>query len=675
MERLQPIPRLTELEILKIQLKLSLDMSQAQDLDEILKLCMFAGIEISGADCGGVYLINASNKDMYLHCHVGLGEAFISAARYYSKDSPNMRIVMNNQSIYQNHGEIHDRVQQVLLDEGLKAVGVIPISHKGVPVACLNVASHELNEFSDFSKHTLAATAAQMGLYVQKYLVESQLKDSMSDLFSLFETIKDFLFILDSHGKMLEINKVVYERLGYEKHELLGQSVLIVHPPEHHPQVIQIVGAMISGEIDQCVIPLVCKNDNLIPVQTFVTKGTWGGKEAFIGVSRDISAQVRSDFERAQLLDQLHQAQKMEAIGKLAGGVAHDMNNVLTSINGISSVMQLDLDSNHPMNEDINHILSACERGRSLTKNLLGFARKGKFDPKYVALNEVVTEALALLKHTLPKGVSLRPDLSPDLRLIHADATQIVHALLNLALNASDAMSGRGTLEIITRGEHRARDQGQRAQEFICLEVRDDGCGMSPETQAHIFEPFFTTKRKGEGTGLGLSMVYGTMESHGGWVEVDSEVARGTRMRLYFPSTHPHRRAPTPAPREVPMKTTILFVDDEDLVRAAGRRMLERIGYRVRLASDGFEASALYEAHREEIALVLSDLNMPNLDGAATFRRLKAIDPDVKVFILSGYFHEETVNALLADGVLGFIQKPYDLETIKEKICHLVPLH
>jgi len=382
------------------------------------------------------------------------------------------------------------------------------------------------------------------------------------------------------------------------------------------------------------------------------------------------------DREKAhQLHEALMQSQRLEAIGTLAGGVAHDLNNILAVIMGLSSTVQVRLDRNSFLLPDIEAIASACRKGRDLTSNLLGLAHRGDPARKQISLNRSVEKVRSLLQRTLPKGIRISVDLDPDLERIEAESGQINHLLVNLALNAAHAMGPGG--ELLFRTRNVVLDRAATAQNhlmpgsYVRLDVIDDGAGMETEVQRRAFEAFFTTKPAGEGTGLGLTMVQSTVRAHGGQIQLESVPGRGTRVIIDLPAQGVGRDRDTTPPRGIvhPARGsgTVLLVDDEAMMRASTMRMLETLGYHTLLADNGLVALDVYREHRGEICMVILDLVMPTLDGCETFHRLKELDADVRVLLTSGYARAKSMDAMISSSV-GFLQKPYDIEQLARKL-------
>ncbi len=385
---------------------------------------------------------------------------------------------------------------------------------------------------------------------------------------------------------------------------------------------------------------------------------------------------VRDMTERKRIESQVRQSQRMEAVGKLAGGVAHDFNNVLTTIRGFSELILDSLKEGDPLREDVDEIRKATERAGALTRQLLAFSRRQVLEPRPLELNTVVSDLKRMLKRLIGEDIELVTDLSDALGTIKADRSQIEQVIMNLVVNARDAMPEGGLMTVRTENlvlssQQTGEDLELPAGEYVVFAVSDNGMGMSPETMLRIFEPFFTTKPKDRGTGLGLSTVYGIVKQSGGDIQVDSEVGVGTTFRVYLPRAKGQAGTMDPIRIErgaVRGWETILLVEDENAVRVLVRRMLERAGYTVLTARHGGEAMVLCEKEEGPIHLILTDVVMPKIGGRELVERLVRQRPETRILFMSGYNDEEVLRLGELLTHVAFLQKPFSYEQLTQKV-------
>ncbi|MBP6629454.1 MAG: response regulator [Kofleriaceae bacterium] len=391
----------------------------------------------------------------------------------------------------------------------------------------------------------------------------------------------------------------------------------------------------------------------------------------------ELDERLRAEADREQLRDQFVHAQRMEAVGTLAAGLAHDMNNILGGILGISELI-LENARDPALRSDLGDICREAARGAALTHSLLAFSRRGQYRREVVALDQITDQIVPLLRRTLPKSVELAR-IGGCAVSIDGDPAQLGQVVINLCLNGADAMTSGGRLLIGTSaifvGPDHAERLGVRSGAYGVIEVTDTGGGMDEATRARIFEPFFTTKPVGKGTGLGLAMVFGAVQSHGGAIEVESALGAGTTFRIFLPQARATGSVVAPAAEldsaPIRQRGLVLLVDDEPLIRQATTRLLERFGLTVLTATDGAEAVRLFEARAADIALVILDMAMPVMSGAECFVRLRALRP-VPILLASGYAVEAEARALLAAGAAGFLDKPYSASQLGQQVTRIL---
>jgi len=405
-----------------------------------------------------------------------------------------------------------------------------------------------------------------------------------------------------------------------------------------------------------------------------------GGVEAatMAQAFNDMIVSLRHSREQVEQRDEaLRQAQKMEAIGRLAGGVAHDFNNILTVIRGYGELLLEEIEPNDRRRADAEEILKAADRAANLTRQLLAFSRRQIVTPRVLALDRIVRDTEQMLRRLIGEDIELTTTIAGDIGPVRADAGQIEQVLLNLAVNARDAMPQGGTIRIeISNVSLDDPAEGQhlplRSGAYVRLSVVDTGCGMSPETVAHIFEPFFTTKKEGQGTGLGLAMVYGIVEQAGGAIDIDTEVGRGTTFHVYFPQTTGEgvteagpKPAPTPAARG---SETVLLVEDDHVVRTLVANGLRKAGYEVLEAADSARAMEIARARTSPIHLLLTDVVMPGMNGRELADQLRAVHRDTRVIFMSGYSDDAILRRGVQTASADFIQKPFSIDALTARI-------
>ncbi len=486
-------------------------------------------------------------------------------------------------------------------------------------------------------------------------------------LAAAIEQADETVVITDSEGVILYVNPAFEKVTGYTREEAIGQNPRILKSGRHDLMFYeQLWNTIKEGKVWSGSLINKKKDGRIYHEEATISpvKDEWGKITNFVAVKRDVTANL-------ELSRQLVQAQKMEAIGTLAGGVAHDFNNLLTVMLGYSELLLADEDLPAQYRDDLTKINQSAKSGADLVQRLLMFSRKTEINPQPLNLNTRIEQLQKMLSRTIPKMIEIRLALADDLAAINADPTQVDQVLMNLAVNARDAMPEGGALTIqtqnITLDESYADSHlGAKPGRYVLLSVSDTGNGMDKETLQHIFEPFFTTKRPGEGTGLGLAMVYGIVKQHGGHIMCHSEPGRGTTFKMYFPapaSDEELRRdqmeAPAPGGSEL-----ILIVDDEKPIRELGSRIFTNAGYKVITASNGNEALDVYKARGGEIALVILDLIMPEMGGEQCLESLLSIDPSVKVVIASGYAARGKTKHAIESGAKGFVSKPYEIRQV-----------
>ncbi|MGA9362789.1 MAG: PAS domain S-box protein [Bacteroidota bacterium] len=480
----------------------------------------------------------------------------------------------------------------------------------------------------------------------------------------ILQRVNALVLVGDANGETTYVSPSVKRILGYDPAEILGDGWWNISQEneEGRKREKDLTARSARGEITLSATPyekIVKSRDGVS--HHILWQDTQGPENTVIGVGHDIS-------ERKLLEEQLRQAQKLESLGTLAGGIAHDFNNVLGIILGYTSILEDTKAGPKKSLRSVAAINKAVQRGAALVRQLLTFARKTDTLFESVRLNDVIVELASMLQQTFPRTIQVSSQLEKEIPSITGDGNQLHQALLNLSVNARDAMPSGGTLTFATRAvmgaEVRRRFPEAQREKYVCISVADTGIGMDKPLLARAFEPFFTTKEEGHGTGLGLAVVYGIVASHHGFIDVDSQVGHGTTFRLYFPIPERSIQVPLIVTEEPQAQAaggteTLLVVEDEEMMLDLLKNILAGKGYRVMTAKDGAEAIEVYTQHKDQIDLVLMDMGLPKLSGAEVLQRLQGINPKVKVILASGYVSPHMKSEVLKAGVKHFVQKPY----------------
>jgi PAS domain S-box-containing protein len=517
----------------------------------------------------------------------------------------------------------------------------------------------------------LAVTALVLAaLVTERTTAEQALTESEMQYRVLFESDPNPLlaYDLDTLG-LLAVNEAAVRQYGYTREEFLAMTLQDIHLPQDVPALRDVVAKGETGFRNRGEWRHRKKDGTIIDVEITRNTLTLAGRPAALAMAHDVT-------KRKSVETQLLQAQKMEAVGRLAGGIAHNFNNLLTVILGSSDLLLEGLRVDHQSRADLEDIQKAGQRAAALTRQLLAFSRQQVLAPQVLDLNALIADLEKMLRRLIGEDIEFRTVLAPDLGAVRADPGQLEQVIMNLAVNARDAMphGGKLTVETINADLDDAYAQAHVplvAGRYAMLAVSDTGIGMDTQVKAHIFEPFFTTKEKGKGTGLGLATVYGIVKQTDGYIWVYSEPGQGTSFKIYLPhvAAAPEPPAPKPlVPASLAGSETVLLAEDEEAVRNFTRRVLAAHGYTVLTAADGQEALHLAEQHAGPIHLLLTDVVMPNMGGRELAERLVAARHDTKVLYLSGYTDDAIVHHGVLEPGIAFLQKPFTLQGLARKL-------
>jgi PAS domain S-box-containing protein len=567
---------------------------------------------------------------------------------------------------------------------------VVPIIRAGRIEAVIGV-GNKVQDYTDQDVEMLrqyASTACDIAMRKQ---AEIALRESESRYRLLAENMSDVVWSLDlKSNRFTYVSPSVFKMRGYTPEEVIAapweEAVTASSWPDVQRWMTEKIGELRGGSLNNHAplreIEQTCKDGSTVwtEVSTYYRLDEERTPVEIVGLSRDISERKRNEEERLRMEEQMLHVQKLESMGVLAGGIAHDFNNILTTIVGNADLALMRLAPESPVVEHLHHIEKAAGRASDLAKQMLAYSGKGRFVIESIDLNRLIEEMLHMLEVSISKKSILRLDLHRPLPTVDGDATQLRQIIMNLVINASEAVGDKSGVISITTGCMQCDrnylkdvwlDENLSDGLYVFVEIADSGCGMDKGTMKRIFDPFFTTKFAGRG--LGMAAVLGIVRGHKGAIKVYSEPGKGSSFKLLIPAENRPLELFDPEGGDVVWQGsgTVLLVDDEETIRALGQEMLQELGFQVEVAEDGRHALEIYRRGDTAFSLVILDLTMPHMDGEQTLRELRRLDPGVKIVISSGYNEHEVTQKFLGKGLSGFIQKPYTLLDLKNVLKNL----
>jgi PAS domain S-box-containing protein len=528
----------------------------------------------------------------------------------------------------------------------------------------LVLASKDIRKFDEKQMNLLSIFVSQVNVALDNARLFEQLNESKQLYADLYEHSPDMYHIIDREGKIVSCNQTEVDVLGYEKSELIGAHIGILYPSELHDQ------------LESHLTQMFAKGKKLIGAETQIRKKNGSVLEVSVNSSQifengepiKVRVVMRDITETKRMQEKLLQVQRIDSLGNLAGGIAHDFNNILVAVLSAASIMKRKMKENDPWYEYVDMIEASSRRGGALTRQLLTFARQSIVNFHPIDINDVIRETMRLMERSLDKSIVLRSDLSADFAVVEGDERQFQQVLMNLILNARDAMPDGGEISISTAVDSLENDTSPSplaaSGKFIILRVADTGVGIDKEITGKIFEPFFTTKEAGKGTGLGLSVVYGIINKHKGVITVDSEPGNGAVFTIYIPQldVNARRHSKDRSKREAVAGGTerILVIEDETPVGKMIRDMLRELGYTITVCNSGEMGLRELQTNAVQYNLLILDLNMPTLSGRDVLQRLRGFNSSIPVIISTGYGDQVLDEQNIRTLIQGYIQKPYD---------------
>lgn len=641
-------------------------VNRVVQLDLVLETALAKTTELLNAGFGWIYMLDGNR--LVMNCSRGTSLDFLALTDPSRENSAAWlhQPRVEHDGLPGSTKSIHPSLREL----GVRFWTSIPLKSKDKVVGTLIIGGEDFDQFTGRQAELMEAFGNQISVAVGNAQLFERVRQSERQYADLFEHSPDIYLNVNRNHIIVGCNNTGAEILGYPKQEILGKPYEEFFAPDRREHIRELVSRMFEEgtRLRDVEDQMVQKDGHTLFVSlnsTLVFDERGASVNARI-VAHDIT-------ERKKMEGAILHAQKIDSIGNLAGGIAHDFNNILASILGSASIMRRRMSEGDAFYKYVEIIEVAARRGSSLTRQLLTFARKTETFTKAVDINGLVRDTLHLFERSISKEIVIDAQLTSDNVLVSGDEGQIQQALLNLFLNARDAMPQGGTLTIstsVTMADATTTSQftSVKPGPFVCVKVSDSGTGIEKDIQSRIFEPFFTTKD--HGTGLGLSVLYGVVQNHGGFINLDSETGRGTTFTLFLPrsdlkTVSARRERQQRLPRG---KEHILIIEDEVSVGEIARDMLAELGYTVSVVPDGRTGVETYRTRQASVDLILLDMNMPLMGGREAFEQLKKINPSVRIIILTGYGKKVIDPASFPGEVNGFVQKPFQLEELATKV-------
>lgn len=639
------------------------------DLNDVLQSALIKVMQLMYADIGWIYLYE--NHTLVLKHYYGTSIPLFSPDLSISDATSHWIRIPGLQST--GTKTIRQNTTEKFRQEGIEILASIPLVRQGSFAGVLIIGSKDPKKFQSKKVALIQAFGNQISMALNNASLFEQVRQSEQLYADLYENSPDMYHSVDRRGYIVSCNQTESQLLGIPKERIIGNPLQnLYHPSQHKHLDVNLKKIFEQGQGLKSIEEQIQRADGTfidVSVNTSLVYNSDGKPTIARMVLRDIT-------EKKKMEAKILQAQKIDSIGNLAGGIAHDFNNILTAILGSASIMRRRILDNPRLLRYVDLIETTSRRGAAVTRQLLTFARKSNPHIARTDVNMIIDQTLKLFEVTTPKTIHIKCNLFKDSLIVDADEGQLQQALLNLCLNARDAMPQGGIIVINSNAvEINEADAVQLTDghpgNYVLITIADSGAGISPEFLSRIYEPFFTTKDQGKGTGLGLSVVYGVVKSHNGYINVSSEVNSGTVFSIYLPliSNYQSIKRDEIKPKEIiGGKEHILMIEDEISVGDIGTDILEELGYKIERALNGREAISKLETTTEPFDLVILDMNMPRMGGRATFEYIKKHFSTIKVLVCSGYSATMLDDGKFTQSIDGFIQKPYEVDAFALKV-------
>lgn len=683
--------------LLDLQGKISKIFSVKTTLRKKFLSILKALCSLEDIDCGLIYVTGTSSRACNLIAHTNLSMGFTQNFSFIAPNSYVHKLISEKSFTHLpferfikefSSKEIATGGTEEISKEKLQYITFFPALQHGELYGLLAVGSHDFAEMTPEHIPMLENLAFQIASLISKSRTDVIVEESIKRHKTIFEKSHEAIVLMDERGIIIEANESAGKLFGAKHNKsLLGKSLVRVSPPTQAGSIMSevffselIKGAVVYGfKKFECTLETLAKKpfEAELRLNSFYIR-----KGKIIQASiRDVTILRKEELERDILRKQLMQAQKLESIGRLASGIAHDFNNLLAPIMGFSEMALSKIPAEDELHEDISSILQASNRAKHLTRQLLVFSRKEEIQQRVESLDSIVENFEKIIKRTLREDIDVLISVDSDQANIWADSSQIEQIIMNLVVNAQDAMPNGGKLSIKTynrtvESKVALRYPNAKAGRYSVLEITDSGHGMDEETRTKIFEPFFTTKEAKQGTGLGLSTVYGIVENNGGFIEVKSKIEKGTTFALHFPIVQGEKNSDVSNEEKKAQlargRESVLLVEDHDLTRKFVEKMLSNLGYRIISVSNPGDAISIFNEETDNIDILVTDVIMPGMNGKSLFEELRKKAQMLKVLYISGYTGSAVLDLGISSKYSAFLQKPFTQSQLSSKIYEIL---
>ena len=645
------------------------------DLNYVLQSALVRVMQLMQMEWGWIYL--CENDVLFLKYQYG---ALVSILPENSNIYDTAFSWLRSTGLFSTEDEkIKNAFNPALDTQHIKVIVTIPLNRQGTFAGVIILGGKDAHLSRSMKLAMLQAYGNQISMALNNAYLFDQVKKSEELYADLYENSPDMYHSVDQNGIIVNCNRTECQVLGMHREMIVGHPLTNIYPPEHHEKVMENLNKIFQREQNlKEYEEQIRKADGTlldVSVNTSIVYDVNGNPSLVRMVLRDIT-------EKKRMESKILQAQKIDSIGNLAGGIAHDFNNILTAILGSASIMRRRINNDARLIKYVDLIETTSRRGAAVTRQLLTFARKGNPHVVRTDINTIIDQTIKLFEVTTPKTIHIKLVISEEPLIVEGDEGQLQQALLNLCLNARDAMPSGGIIIITSKGVKIGKEESRlltdgKPGEYVMVSVTDSGIGIPQNILTSIFEPFFTTKEHGKGTGLGLSVVYGVVKSHNGYIHVSSEVNSGSVFTIYLPRVTDDNGIKNISEKRKYLtggKERILIVEDEIAVSEIGSDILSELGYEVIIAKNGREAINILESSKKKFDLVILDMNMPRMSGDITFKIIKERYPELKVVVCSGYAAASLDHDKFMELIDGFIQKPFEIDDYAQTVRRVLDM-